>query len=221
MENVKAGLKPVVLRSSQKPQRALRWSEKFQKRKNPSSAVHLTLSSWADSSTQAVAGPPPALGPSWLELDAFVSPLKATVLLRHEQRCSFSSLSPSRPKSFSFSTKCSKCCFGWKFPFPSRLRWPTASASPSLPRSGQDRAVPPLQLRSSRCWRMAWWVLSSPPSLVLEKPEAMAAASAPSLVSSPCCLQRNEHIKDLSMGGGRRTSGEKLQSLLDVNFREG
>lgn len=153
--------------------------------------MDLTLSSWADSSTSAVVGLPWALGPSWLEPDAFASPLKAIVLLRHEQRCSFSSLPPSRSKSFSFSAKCSKCCFGWKFPFLNWLRWVTASASPSLPRSGQDRAVPPPQPVGSQprrsgsgwCCGTVQWVLPSPPSLALDEPEAMAAASPASLVA--------------------------------------
>lgn len=84
----------------------------------------LTTSSCTDSFMGAPVGPPSSRGP-----------LEGNVLLRHEQSFSFSPLSPSSPKSFSFSTRCSKWSFVWKFPFLRWFRWLMTSVSPSRPRS--------------------------------------------------------------------------------------
>lgn len=96
-----------------------------------------------------------------------------------------------------------------------------ASASPSLPRSGQDLAVPPPQLRcsgSGRCFGAMWWAPSSPLSLAREAAEAMAASPASPL---SLLLYWGENTKGLGMGGGRRSSGGRLKTLLEGDFWKG
>lgn len=202
-------MKPVIPRSSKKLWHPLRWSKNhhFQIKKIPNNnTTGLTLSSWAGFSLWAS---PRTLGAP--QPDAFASLLKAKILLCHEQSCS-SSPPPSSPKSFSFSAKCSRWSFGWKFPFLRWFRWLMASASPSLPRSGQDLAVPPPQLRCSGCFGVMWWAPSSPLSLSREAAEAMAASPASpfSLPLATCTGVKTQKVSARAEEAGAVEGGSNL-----------
>lgn len=152
----------------------------------------LTTSSCTDSFMGAPVGPPSSRGP-----------LEGNVLLRHEQSFSFSPLSPSSPKSFSFSARCSKWSFVWKFPFLRWFRWLMTSVSPSRPRSCHVPPPRPTELLHPLpiwCSGMGWWEPPSPFSFALEAAEAMVLWSP--ISRDPPSLPWGENTEGFSMEAG-------------------